>query len=112
MYSWHTSPTTTGTTTPRTLLRVRIDTQSASAAKPMTPGSTLSQLTATSASAAPGDTRVLPTLMKSWPPTHTSPASSALAPMASTTTTVALRAANTLPQNTDPRATERVRIVL
>src|ERR671920_2308388 len=47
VYIWKTNPTTTGTTTPSTLLRVTTDTHSAIAANPMIGGSTLSQATAT-----------------------------------------------------------------
>src|SRR3954467_316096 len=93
VYIWKTRPTTTGITTPRTLLRVRIETQSAMAAKPMTGGRTLSQLATTIQSPWPGVSSPLPTSTKDCAPTVVSPASSELAPSSRTSALVAMNAA-------------------
>src|SRR3954451_11965993 len=94
------SPSTTGTMTPSTLLRVRIETMIAMAANPSVAGSTVAQLTATRPSAADEDRRVPPTSTSGSLPTVTTPASVALAATATTATVVIVNAAPTLPQKT------------
>src|SRR3954468_12707004 len=106
------SPSTTGTMTPSTLLRVRIDTMIAMAAKPSVAGSTDTQLAATSPSAVDAERTVPPTSTSGSLPTVTTPASVELAATVSTASVVIVKAATTLPQNTAVRSTERVRIVL
>src|SRR3954465_2075226 len=105
------SPSTTGTITASTLLRVRIDTIIAIAANPSVAGSTLAQLAATSPIAVDDERSVPPTSISGSAPTVTTPASVALAATVTTATVVIVKAAATLPQNTAVRSTERVRIV-
>src|SRR3954447_3859934 len=104
-------PRTTGTMTPSTLLRVRIETMIAMAAKPSVAGSTVAQLAATSPSAAEEDRKVPPTSTIGSLPTVITPASVALTATVTTATVVMVNAAPTLPQNTAVRSTERVKIV-
>src|SRR4051795_931167 len=104
-------PSTTGTMTPSTLLRVRIETMIAIAANPSVAGNTVAQLTATSPSAAEDERKVPPTSTIGSLPTVMTPASVALTATVTTATVVMVNAAPTLPQNTALRSTERVRIV-
>src|SRR3954451_9100219 len=106
------SPSTTGTMTPSTLLRARIETIIAIAANPSVAGRTVAQLAATSPSAADDDRSVPPTSTSGSLPTVTTPASVALTATATTATVVIVNAAESLPQNTAVRSTDRVRIVL
>src|SRR3954453_16092606 len=104
-------PRTTGTITPSTLLRVRIETMIAIAANPSVAGSTVAQLAATSPSAADEDRSVPPTPTIGSLPTVKTPASVALTATVTTATVVIVNAAPTLPQNTAVRSTDRVKIV-
>src|ERR671928_1545415 len=101
------SPTTTGTITPRTLLRVRIDTMIAIAAKPSVAGITDAQLAATRPSAVDADRTVPPTSTSGSLPTVMTPASVALTATVTTASVVAEKAAASLPQNTAVRSTDR-----
>src|SRR3954453_17999195 len=105
-------PRTTGTMTPSTLLRVRIETIIAMAANPSVAGSTVAQLAATRPTAADDERSVPPTSTIGSLPTVTTPASVALTATATTATVVIVNAAPTLPQKTAVRSTDRVRIVL
>src|SRR4051795_11405199 len=105
------SPSTTGTITPSTLLRVRIETMIAMAANPSVAGSTDAQLAATRPSAADDERSVPPTSTIGSLPTVTTPASVALTATVTTATVVIVKAAPTLPQNTAARSTDRVRMV-
>src|SRR4051794_37591954 len=105
-------PSTTGTITPSTLLRVRIETMIAMAANPSVAGRTVAQLAATRPSAAEDERSVPPTSTMGSLPTVTTPASVALTATVTTAAVVIVNAAATLPQNTAVRSTERVRIVL
>src|SRR4051794_25611149 len=104
-------PRTTGTITPSTLLRVRIETIMAIAANPNVAGSTVAQLTATKPSAAEDERSVPPTSISGSLPTVMTPASVALAATVTTASVVSVNAATTLPQNTAVRSTDLVRIV-
>src|SRR4051812_648904 len=104
-------PSTTGTITPRTQLRVRIETMIAIAANPSVAGRTVAQLIATRPSAAEDERIDPPTSMSGSLPTVTTPASVALTATVTTATFVTVNAAATLPQNTAVRSTDRVRIV-
>src|SRR3954453_9353780 len=104
-------PSTTGTITPSTLLRVRIETIIAIAANPNVAGSTVAQLAATRPSAADDERSVPPTSMSGSLPTVITPASVALAATATTASVVSVNAAATFPQNTAVRSTDLVRIV-
>src|SRR3954452_23377960 len=113
VYIWKTRPMTTGTTTPITLLRVRTETHIAIAAKPITGGSTLSHASATSPTACSVEgTSTLPTVMKGSAPTVTRPATSELTASSTISATVPVTAASALPQNTELRLADLVRIVL
>src|SRR3954453_23526435 len=105
------SPSTTGTITPSTLLRVRIETMIAIAAKPSVAGSTEAQLSATSRRASDEVRTVPPTSTRGSLPTVTTPATVELTATVATAAVVIVNAAATLPQNTAVRSTERVRIV-
>src|SRR5918911_4844696 len=94
-------PTTTGTMTPRTLLRVRIETMTAIAAKPRVAGSTDAQLAATRPSAAEAGCSVPPTSTSGSLPTVMTPASVALTATVTTASTVIVNAAASLPQKTE-----------
>src|SRR3954454_14629673 len=104
------SPTTTGTITPSTLLRVRIETMIAIAAKPSVAGSTDAQLAATNPNAGEADRAVPPTSTSGSLPTVTMPASVALTAPGRTASVVADNAPAAFPQKTAVRSTERVRI--
>src|SRR4051795_10443844 len=104
-------PSTTGTITPSTLLRVRIETIIAIAANPNVAGSTVAQLATTKPSAADEERRVRPTSISGSLPTVITPASVALAATVTTASVVSVNAAATLPQNTAVRSTDRVKIV-
>src|SRR3954453_21289103 len=104
-------PMTTGTMTPSTLLRVRIETMIAIAAKPSVAGRTVAQLAATSPSADDDERSVPPTSTSGSLPTVMMPASVALAATATTASVVTVNAAATLPQKTAVRSTDRVKIV-
>src|SRR3954447_15371976 len=104
-------PSTTGTITPSTLLRVRIETMIAIAANPSVAGSTVAQLAATRPKAADDDRSVPPTSTIGSLPTVTTPASVALTATVTTATVVMVNAAPTLPQKTAVRSTDRVKIV-
>src|SRR3954454_3136542 len=104
------SPSTTGTITPSTLLRVRIETIIAIAANPKVAGTTDAQLAATNPRAAEAECSVPPTSTSGSLPTVTTPASVALTATVTTARVVIVKAAATLPQNTALRSTERVRI--
>src|SRR3954470_18242723 len=104
------SPSTTGTITPSTLLRVRIETIIAIAANPKVAGTTDAQLAATSPSAAEAECSVPPTSTSGSLPTVITPATVALTATVKTATIVIVKAAATLPQNTAVRSTERVRM--
>src|SRR5215212_4233588 len=104
------SPSTTGTITPSTLLRVRIETIIAIAANPNVAGSTDAQLAATRPSAPDAECSVPPTSTSGSLPTVTTPATVALAATVTRARVVMVKAAATLPQNTALRSTERVRI--
>src|SRR4051794_31158008 len=106
------SPTTTGTTTPMTLLRVRMETMIAMAAKPSVAGRTDAQLAAVRPSAVDAGRTTPPTSTSGSLPTVTTPASVALTATVTTASVVAENAAASLPQNTAVRATDRVRVVL
>src|SRR4051794_13540929 len=105
-------PSTTGTITPSTLLRVRIETIIAIAANPNVAGSTVAQLAATRPSADDAERNVPPTSMSGSLPTVITPANVALAATVITASVVTVNAAATLPQNTAVRSTDRVKIVL
>src|SRR3954447_10492960 len=105
------SPSTTGTMTPSTLLRVRIETMIAIAANPRVAGRTVAQLVATRPSAVEEERSVPPTSISGSLPTVTTPATVALTATVTTATVVIVNAAATLPQNTAVRSTDRVRIV-
>src|SRR4051794_41101850 len=105
------SPSTTGTMTPRTLLRVRTDTMIAIAAKPSAAGRTDAQLAATRPRAVDAERTVPPTSTSGSLPTVMIPASVALTATVTTATVVAVNAAPSLPQNTAVRSTDRVRMV-
>src|SRR3954447_1017867 len=105
-------PSTTGTITPSTLLRVRTDTMIAIAANPSAAGRTEAQLAATSPSAVDAGRTVPPTSTSGSLPTVTMPAAVALSATVTTAAVVAVKAAVSLPQNTAVRSTDRVRIVL
>src|SRR5947208_1934209 len=104
-------PRITGAITPSTLLRVRIETSIAIAAKPSVAGRTDSQLAETRPSAADDDRSVPPTSTSGSLPTVMTPASVALAATVATASVVIVNAAATLPQKTAVRSTDRVRIV-
>src|SRR3954451_20429573 len=104
------SPRTTGTITPQTLLRVRIETIIAIALKPSVGSSTVAQLAATGPRALEAGRTVPPTSMSGLLPTVTMPASVALAATTTTARSVKVKAAPNLPQKTARRPTERVRI--
>src|SRR3954468_16468574 len=104
-------PRTTGTITPSTLERVRIETMIAIAAKPRVAGRTDAQLAATSPSAVEAERTVPPTSTSGSLPTVMMPASVALTATVTTASVVAVNAAATLPQNTAVRSTDRVKIV-
>src|SRR3954447_17716481 len=104
-------PRTTGTITPITLLRVRMETMIAIAAKPSVAGRTDAQLAATSPSAVDAERTVPPTSTNGSLPTVTTPASVALTATVRTASVVAVNAAASLPQKTAVRSTDRVRIV-
>src|SRR3954466_5920759 len=104
-------PSTTGTITPSTLLRVRIETIIAIAANPNVAGSTVAQLATTKPSAADEERSVPPTSIRGSLPTVITPASVALAATVTTASVVSVNAAATLPQNTAVRSTDRVKIV-
>src|SRR3954454_7585424 len=106
------NPSTTGTITPRTLLRVTIETIIAIAAKASVGSKTVPQLSATSRSAVDAGRSVPPTSTSGSLPTVTTPASVALTATVTTAMVVAVNAAESLPQNTAVRSTDRVRIVL
>src|SRR3954453_10448636 len=112
VYSCITSPTTTGTITPSTLLRVTIETIIASAPKASVGNSTVAQLAATRPSAVDAGRRAPPTSTSGSLPTVMTPASVALAATVTTATVVNVNTAAGLPQNTAVRPTERVRMVL
>src|SRR3954452_17644883 len=103
------SPSTTGTMTPSTLLRVRTETMIAIAAKPRVAGRTEAQLAATSPSAVDADRTGPPTSTSGSLWTVTMPATVALRATVTTATVVAVNAAASLPQNTAVRSTDRVR---
>src|SRR3954447_14426174 len=105
------SPSTTGTITPSTLLRVRIETIIAMAAKARVAGSTEAQLAATSPSAAEDERSVPPTSINGSLPTVITPARVALTATTTTAAVVMVKAAASLPQNTAVRSTDRVRMV-
>src|SRR4051795_1996476 len=105
------SPSTIGTITPSTLLRVRIETIIAIAPKASVGSSTVAQLAATRPAAADGGRSVPPTSTSGSLPTVTTPASVALAATVTTARVVKVNAAATLPQNTAVRSTDRVKIV-
>src|SRR3954453_11429611 len=105
-------PSTTGTITPSTLLRVRIETIIAIAANPNVAGNTVAQLATTKPSAADEERSVPPTSINGSLPTGITPASVALAATVTTASVVSVNAAATLPQNTAVRSTERVKIGL
>src|SRR4051794_21808573 len=111
VYSCMHRPRMTGTITPSTLLRVRIETRIAMAAKPSVAGSTESQLAATSPSAEDDERSVPPTSTSGSLPTVTMPATVALTATVATASVVIVNAAPSLPQNTAVRSTDRVRIV-
>src|SRR3954471_23608541 len=93
------SPSTIGTITPSTLLRVRIETIIAIAAKASVGSSTVAQLAATRPAAAPGGRSVPPTTTSGSLPTVTMPASVALIATVATASAVNVNAAPSLPQN-------------
>src|SRR4051795_4109705 len=104
-------PRTTGTITPSTLLRVRMETIMAMAAKPSVAGSTVAQLAATRPSAVDAERTEPPTSTSGSLPTVMTPASVALTATVTTATVVIVNAAPTLPQNTAVRSTDRVKMV-
>src|SRR3954469_22439003 len=104
-------PSTTGTITPSTLLRVRIETIIAIAANPNVAGSTVAQLATTKPSAAAEERSVPPTSIRGSLPTVITPASAALDATATTARDASVNAAASLPQNTAVRSTHRVKTV-
>src|SRR4051795_8266631 len=97
--------------TPRTLLRVRIDTIIAIAPNANVGSSTVAQLAATRPSAVDAERTEPPTSTSGSLPTVMIPASVALTATVTTATVVAVNAAPSLPQNTAVRSTDRVRMV-
>src|SRR3954453_21374360 len=106
------SPSTTGTITPSTLLRVRIETIIAIAPNASVGSSTVAQLAATSPAAGEGGRGGPPTSISGSLPTATMPASVALTAIVTTASAMTVKAAPNFPQNTGVRPTDRVRIVL
>src|SRR3954469_9702969 len=101
------SPSTTGTMTPSTLLRVRIETIIAIAANPSVAGSTDAQLAATRPSAPDAECSVPPTSTSGSLPPGRTPGNVALTAMLTAGRAVIVNAPATLPQNTALRSTER-----
>src|ERR671932_2348078 len=100
------SPSTTGTITPSTLLRVRIETIIAIAPNASVGTSTVAQLAATRPAAAPGWRSVPPTSTSGSLPTVTMPATVALRATVTTARIVNVNAAASLPQKTALRPTD------
>src|SRR3954463_14280507 len=95
-------PSTTGTITPSTLLRVRIETMIAIAANPRGAGGRAAQLAAPSPSAVDAERTVPPTSTSGSLPTVTTPASVALVATVMTASVVVVKAPPKFPHNHAP----------